>query len=94
MPLAFESTATIFSVANGRNHRSRSSPTFLPCARMFRMPTFIGSEIVPMPTRMMSASSVMYSSNHGFSGPRPKTLRKSANASSMTVDARFIASSL
>ena len=33
----------------GRNQRSRTSPTFLPCARMLRMPTFIGSEIVPMP---------------------------------------------
>ena len=46
-----------------------------------------------MPTRMMSASSVMYSSNHGFSGPRPNTLRKSAYASSITLVARFIASS-
>ena len=38
-----------------------------------------------MPMRTTSASSVMYSSNHGFSGPRPKTRRKSAYASSMTV---------
>ena len=75
---AFDSAFTIRSVGNGRNHRGRTSPTFLPLARMLRMPTFIGSEIVPMPTRMISASSVMYSSNHGFSGPRPMTLRKSA----------------
>src|SRR5216684_4370269 len=31
-----------------------------------------------MPMRRTSASSVMYSSNHGFSGPRPKVFRKSA----------------
>jgi hypothetical protein len=75
---AFESAFTIRSVGNGRNQRGRTRPTFLPCARMLRMPTFMGSEIVPMPTRMISASSVMYSSNHGFSGPRPITFRKSA----------------
>ena len=94
MPSAFalDSAATSFSVGNGRNQRSRTRPTFLPLARISRIATLIGSEMVPMPTRMMSASSVMYSSNHGFSGPRPKTRRKSAYASSITVTARAIAS--
>src|SRR6267378_1694793 len=89
---ALDSAATSFSVGNGLNQRSRTRPTFRPFARISRMATLIGSEMVPMPTRITSASSVMYSSNQGFSGPRPKTRRKSAYASSITVTARPIAS--
>src|SRR2546422_6632423 len=64
---ALESAATSLSVGNGLNHRSRTRPTFLPLARISRIATLIGREMVPIPTRITSASSVMYSSNHGRS---------------------------
>ena len=81
------------SYGKGRNHRSRIRPTFLPCWRRLRIATLTGSDRVPMPMRTISASSVMYSSNHGFSGPRPNVWRKSAYASSITAYARLVASS-
>src|SRR6266851_5693942 len=49
---AFDSAATSFSVGNGRNQRSRTRPTFFPLARSPRIATLIGSEIVPLPTRI------------------------------------------
>src|SRR2546426_6124222 len=52
--------------AKGRNHRTRTKPTFLPSARICRMATFTGVESVPMPTSTTSASSVMYCSKNGL----------------------------
>src|SRR2546428_756142 len=76
--LAPESALASRSNGNGRNQRSRIRPTFLPFARISRMATLIGSEMVPMPIRITSASSAMYSSNHGFSGPRAEAAQAEA----------------
>src|SRR2546428_450666 len=82
---------TMSSVANGRNHRRRTSPTLWPSLRRRRIATFIGRASVPWPKNTNSASSVMYSSRNGLSPPRPKSFLKSACASRMTVSALRIA---